>query len=654
MSGAKFTPGQLGLQDLVHCLLCCCRVHGRRPVSFPDCHHVFCSECLDSYRSHLDMATETRRRRLPAVQDCRLLPCPTCSKEAEERHLRAFPASGDAAHGVCCLLGRVKVKPCKSSTQRWSDKGCSKQYSDSTVGCSLQMVCLQHEKPPNGVCRDRLCDLELSCSKCATHKHRVEDLEGYLDEQRGHISKGVQCLRQSLDVMSRQVQQVGEIRKQRSLAKEQARNAISRHCDVIIRDINEQRRQLLDDVERFHESAQTVLRQYEDYLQYTVRRLGRLRDFSCHLAQPGQEPLLYSHSEVLTEHVRQNTASRNDAIQHYLAKVLSVPMFREQMINQHSQGVSLGSLHSSKITLPEPGGDKATRCAVAGCQVSDSRKLLWTMSVSEGSGDQGIRGKPCGLQHIHPDNLAVADKEAGKIHVMTSTGGYIGEKALFANNFLPIDVASLDSGSTIVVTDIYNATVKVKKLQNPSGKLERFLSRDFNRLASPHGVAADSYGHVIVTDILNSGVYLFNASNGSFIQELEPRRSGSIQEFVTCNPLRSRIAVTESDSHCVRLYDCRCATAVASFGRKGSDNGCLCQPAGICCDGHGNFVVADSGNNRVSLFDGTGRFLQHLVEFDKGEASPFGLSLSSDGELAVTDRLSDTVRVFQAYDSPGS
>jgi len=45
------------------------------------------------------------------------------------------------------------------------------------------------------------------------------------------------------------------------------------------------------------------------------------------------------------------------------------------------------------------------------------------------------------------------------------------------------------------------------------------------------------------------------------------------------------------------------------IGEKGTGDGQFMNPAGIAIDSNGRFIVADTGNHRVQIFDSTGKFL---------------------------------------------
>lgn len=84
-------------------------------------------------------------------------------------------------------------------------------------------------------------------------------------------------------------------------------------------------------------------------------------------------------------------------------------------------------------------------------------------------------------------------------------------------------------------------------------------------------------------------------------------------------------------------------------GEKGTGDGQLMYPEGICYDKKQNLWVADTGNSRVVEFDFRGRFVRNLMD-DFEEPCAVGVDfLSSQGDkLYVLDRGTKTIHVFSS------
>ncbi|XP_078691726.1 protein brain tumor-like [Branchiostoma floridae x Branchiostoma belcheri] len=103
------------------------------------------------------------------------------------------------------------------------------------------------------------------------------------------------------------------------------------------------------------------------------------------------------------------------------------------------------------------------------------------------------------------------------------------------------------------------------------------------------------------------------------------------------------ILVSDKDNHHVYVYN-EDGQFLFKFGGRGSGEGQLDFPRGICTDGAGNIIVADWGNKRVEMFDKKGIFLKHIATDMK---SPWAVAMAPQGQLIVTDTKEHTVTVFK-------
>jgi hypothetical protein len=82
---------------------------------------------------------------------------------------------------------------------------------------------------------------------------------------------------------------------------------------------------------------------------------------------------------------------------------------------------------------------------------------------------------------------------------------------------------------------------------------------------------------------------------------------------------------------------------LAEFGEFGIGPGQLASPAGAAVNPGGDLFVADSGNDRISVFAGDGAFLRVLMG---GLSGPRDLALDDDGRVFVADTGNDRVAVL--------
>jgi len=89
--------------------------------------------------------------------------------------------------------------------------------------------------------------------------------------------------------------------------------------------------------------------------------------------------------------------------------------------------------------------------------------------------------------------------------------------------------------------------------------------------------------------------------------------------------------------------------AIASFGQHGNGPGQFSSPKGLAIDAEGNLYAADTGNQRVQVFDAQGEYLMSIV--DTRFQGPRYVAVDDVGRIYVTDA-AERVHVFDASGEP--
>ena len=79
------------------------------------------------------------------------------------------------------------------------------------------------------------------------------------------------------------------------------------------------------------------------------------------------------------------------------------------------------------------------------------------------------------------------------------------------------------------------------------------------------------------------------------------------------------------------------------------------DPYGIAVGSGGNIYVADTGNNRVQVFDPSGVFQSTFGSFGSGNgqfSDPYGIAVGSGGNIYVADTGNSRVQVFSQGQPP--
>ena len=109
------------------------------------------------------------------------------------------------------------------------------------------------------------------------------------------------------------------------------------------------------------------------------------------------------------------------------------------------------------------------------------------------------------------------------------------------------------------------------------------------------------------------------------------------------------IFVTSCSYHCIRVFD-KNGTRKAIIGSQGVGVGQFSSPLGITISGDVMFV-AENGGNRIQKLSVTGKFLMKFGTHGSSSgqmSSPWGMCLSSNGNLYITDYTNSRIQVFNS------
>ncbi|KAI8508731.1 hypothetical protein Bbelb_138300 [Branchiostoma belcheri] len=240
--------------------------------------------------------------------------------------------------------------------------------------------------------------------------------------------------------------------------------------------------------------------------------------------------------------------------------------------------------------------------------------------------------------------------------------------------------------SEIYVADIYNRRVQVF---NKNGAFLRFFKTvhtvpgKTKRTIAPYDVAIDAKGFIWVAGVVRingikvvkysqSGQQIFtiaftasaytptiaaNAPNNNIVVAAKPnfifvlRPDGSLyKRFQLVRGVESgyvafsnegNILFTDVRSQAVQVYT-QDGGKLFQFGGKGSGEGQLRIPTGICTDSSGHIFVSNRKNKRIDMFTSRGKFVRTVVRMK----SPWGLACGPDRQLVVTDVRSHTITII--------
>jgi len=218
---------------------------------------------------------------------------------------------------------------------------------------------------------------------------------------------------------------------------------------------------------------------------------------------------------------------------------------------------------------------------------------------------------PWGIAINANNHVFVADTWHGQIRIFSQTGNPITQWGTFAasasrtdtpNNLYGPRGISLNSiHNVLAVADTGNDRILLFK---PSGS----FIRSIGPFDEPVNVVfvPDNPQKVAIADLWNHRVVIFDLTDNS--QTIIPipfwyGQDANFKPFVAIDN-QQRIYVTDPAHHCVAVFSEESGKPLYHFGTYGNGSTQMNQPTGLSISPDGKqLIVADSGNNRILLFD---------------------------------------------------
>jgi C1A family cysteine protease/DNA-binding beta-propeller fold protein YncE len=246
---------------------------------------------------------------------------------------------------------------------------------------------------------------------------------------------------------------------------------------------------------------------------------------------------------------------------------------------------------------------------------SPSGEFITTFG-SQGSAN-GQFSQPFGIAIDNARNYVVSDTFNNRVQVFSSYGNYLNQIGSYGSangQFVAPYGVAVDLNGNYVIADSGNNRVQVI---TPSGIYVNQFSGGNIQFNNPRGIAIDLNGNYIVADTGNNIVQVITPS-GIFVNQLGSSTSS--------NP--------------------------------GNGNGGLNNPCGVAVDKVGNYLVADANNNIIQIFSPLGAFLSELgstsLTDNIGDSingpfwTPKAVAVDSFGNYVIGDSGHNRVMIFDS------
>ncbi|MDT3698260.1 MAG: 6-bladed beta-propeller [Thermincola sp.] len=167
----------------------------------------------------------------------------------------------------------------------------------------------------------------------------------------------------------------------------------------------------------------------------------------------------------------------------------------------------------------------------------------------------------------------------------------------------------------------------------------------------PYGIAGDSKGVIYVADLYKGSVAKFDKDGkflGLFAEKKESDQIFKAPAGITVKD--DLIYITDVQLHSLRVFDLT-GKLVKEVGKPGQEPGRLYAPNAVSVDGEGNMYVTNTGNQRIDIFDKTGKFVKILNGSIDGKGpsvfvNPRGIGVDDQGNVFVVSNLTHRLYVF--------
>jgi PKD repeat protein/uncharacterized protein YjiK len=319
---------------------------------------------------------------------------------------------------------------------------------------------------------------------------------------------------------------------------------------------------------------------------------------------------------------------------------------------------------SGRLYVTDVRNSRVQRCTYAGG---------WACTTFHGTGTQG--GNPdelswaYGLAIDSADNIYIADNGNGRVKRCDSGGSC----ATFVMGFGAVADVAVDSSGSVYVSDWEDFTVRKYTSSGVSQGIFAGASgvpylTDGGHFNAPYGVAVNGSGNIYLSTYRGYRVLKLNASgiaqwtagiagvDGDDNDHFGNWWNGPDSLAVDSN---GNVYVADTGNNRIQIYDSG-GHYVATWGTYGSGDDQFNDLDGVAVDSNGNIYVADSGNHRVQVYDGDRQYVATLGVTgvsgtdDSHFNRPYGVAVDNSGNVYVADGENNRVQKCVVVGSGGT
>lgn len=218
-------------------------------------------------------------------------------------------------------------------------------------------------------------------------------------------------------------------------------------------------------------------------------------------------------------------------------------------------------------------------------------------------------------------------------------------------NGLELPLALTEYKNEVYISDSESALVMVFNL---NGKLLRTIgdTKGAGKLNHPYGLVIR--GNDLYVADGGWGKIMIFSTDGQYKGDFKPQGKETIVLPGAIALHDDHLLVCDLALNKVFIYDFN-GRLLQTVGQKGDKDGQLDKPHGVAVDSKGNFYIADANNNRVQVFDKSGKFKFILGKDSKVGANkdgslgtPRGVVVDNKDNILVAAGIENLIYVFDS------
>ncbi|XP_078619099.1 uncharacterized protein LOC144886354 [Branchiostoma floridae x Branchiostoma japonicum] len=583
-----------------------------RPKVLP-CQHTFCQECLQQLAGKK-----------------KTLECPTCRLQVR------LPSKGVTGLPASCIVANM-CERLKNQTEGTRERPQSGNRCGLHPFEVLKVYCTECQVP---VC--------VQCLEGTHDDHRTTTMKKAAKERRSTVQALISEGRNILESYCSFIRELRDKEKALHKQKQQTDNRIIQTYNTLLSEVEQNHRKNLDTIQRER-----------------IRVLADVDELSAICDQAEQEMEQGGVHFLSQENILEEVVGK------YRDKGASSPVQTQPAVFQPTDTLVPLLGHGTVQTLssvPFLTASTSSNSAAEGKDHLHSNQAkeehLYRRVTFGGRGEEARRFDcPSGVTMSCKGEIFVADFWNQRIQVFNLHGTYLNQFPTTVSSdeqkMNPDNVAMSDTGQGflwVVGRTKSDASFAMQFRFAPSigysyyGKVgERVSKIDLQRTGWIKGVAVDIKRNRILftqttgdSSMRHGEIQLYSFMCTGKLERIIGQQQGmKYPQHITVDG-EGNILVSDYDNHCIYVYN-EGGQFLFKFGHKGSGEGQLNRPCGICTDKSGNIIVADRHNSRVEMFDKTGKFLQHITT---NIQNPKDVAVAPQGQVVVTDDTNHTVTIF--------